>query len=134
MNKINYQANWGKLYISLGVLFGLLFILGGLILKDFTIFLNIIAAFVVIYMGYGMLKKPSATYDVHEIIVYSVFGSVRYHYAISLTDKLRFEKDKVYLNDKKLKLNSWMIDQKDWQRFREFYDENLGLMSELQEN
>ncbi len=134
MNKIMYQASWGKLYLILGVLFGLLFILGALILKDYTVLFNLIASLVVIYFGYGMLKKPYLIYSTSEIIVYSTFGTVRHTYPILESDNLIFDNERVYLNGKKLKINSWMLEKKEWRRFHQFYDDQLGLLSELTED
>jgi hypothetical protein len=131
MKEIKYQANWGRLYILLGVLFGLLFVIGALILEDFTIFLNILASFMVIYIGYAMLKKPYAGYNKNEIKVFTFLGATRHHYKITADNPIQIENNRLYMGGKKLKLNSWMIDAKDWDRLKIFYDQDASLLNEL---
>ncbi len=55
--EIKYQPVWGKLYIFSGLLFGLLFIFGALVLVDFSLLFNLIASIIVVYIGYAMLKS-----------------------------------------------------------------------------
>lgn len=131
--EIKYQPVWGKLYIFSGLLFGLLFIFGALVLVDFSLLFNLIASIIVVYIGYAMLKKPYATYTAHEIVVYSYVGSVRHRYTISQGDKWTARQNNLFLNGKKLKLNAWMIDKKDWIRFQEFFMQDDYLMNELKD-
>lgn len=131
--EIKYQAIWGKLYILLGILFGLLFVFGAWILQDFSIIFNLIASVIVIYIGYAMLNKPYATYSQTEIVVYHFLGTVRHRYTINPDDKLKARENNMFLNGKKLKLNAWMIDKKDWVRFQEFFIQDAQMMNELQD-
>ena len=133
IEEIKYQAIWGKLYILLGVLFGLLFIFGGILLKDYSVFLNILASAIVIYLGYNMLKRPYARFGEKEIIVYGFFGSVRKHYEFENKDKIVIQGDRLYLNNVKLKINPWMIDKKDWSRLLDYFNPGESIINELQE-
>lgn len=124
--EIKYQSIWGKGYILFGVLFGLLFIFCALLLNDFTIFLNVIASIIVIYIGYSMLKQPYAKYSHSEIMVYSFTGAVRKHYQFNDKNETTISGNKLYQNGQKLKLNDWMISKRDWKRMIAFYEGSDG--------
>ncbi|NOQ76097.1 MAG: hypothetical protein GQ574_29095 [Crocinitomix sp.] len=132
IGEIKYQAIWAKVYILLGVLFGLLFIFAGIMLEDYTIILNVIAAAIVIYYGYFMLNNPSANYSEKEIKVFGIFGSVRKHYKFENVDAIKIRNNRLYLNGKKLQLSPWMVDQQDWQRLLAFFNEEEALLGELE--
>ncbi len=133
IQEIKYQAIWGKLYILLGVLFGLLFIFGALILSDFSIFFNLIASIIVIYTGYSMLKRPYARYTENEIIVYTIFGSQRKKYAVNDPNSIRLSRNRLFIGNKKLRLNNWLINKKDWERMLIFFELRDSLFTELKD-
>ncbi len=132
IGEIKYQAIWAKGYILLGVLFGLLFIFGGIILEDYTVMLNVIAAAIVIYYGYTMLKQPYAKYNDKEIKVFGFLGSVRKHYQFDNTDAIEIKENRLYLAGRKLQINSWMVDKQDWQRLLAFFNEDEAFLNELE--
>ncbi|MDG1913861.1 MAG: hypothetical protein P8I55_04635 [Crocinitomix sp.] len=131
ISEIKYQAIWAKGYILFGVLFGLLFVLGGIILKDYTILFNLIAAAIVIYFGYSMLKQPYAKYSDKEIKVFGFLGSVRKHYEFKSADTIEIKDNRLYLAGRKLQISSWMVDKKDWQRLLAFYNAEEAFLDEL---
>lgn len=132
LNEIKYRAIWGKLYILLGVLFGLLFLFGSFLLKDYTILLNLVAAFIVIYLGYSMLKRPNIKYSGKEIMVMGFMGSIRKHYWFESKSEITIRNNRLYRNNKKLKMNDWMVDKKDWNRMIAFFSgEEKVIMDEL---
>lgn len=131
VNEIKYQAIWAKGYILLGVLFGLLFIFGAIILDDFTILFNLIAAVIVIYFGYSMLKQSYAIYSDKEIKVFGFLGTVRKHYIFNTVDAIEIRDNRLYLSGRKLQLSPWMVDKKDWQRLLAFYSAEEAFLDEL---
>ncbi len=131
--EIKYQTNWARLYILLGILFGLMFIFGGLLLKDYTVFFNLIAAFIVIYIGWGMLKRPYAIYNNTELIVYGLTSAVRKHYQFKTAQEVEIHKNRLYLNGKKLKINGWIVAKADWQRMLRFFGDDAPF-NELQDD
>lgn len=131
---VNYQIIWSRLYILFGVLFGLLFIFGALILKDYTIFFNLIASFIIIYIGYGMLNRPYAKYNAKELIIYGLTGHIRKQYTYASPKEITLKNDRLYLHGKRLKINKWIVDKADWKRLREFYESDLIGLDELKEN
>ena len=112
-------------------MFGLLFVLGGIILKDYTILFNLIAAAIVIYFGYSMLKQPYAKYSDKEIKVFGFLGSVRKHYEFKSADTIEIKDNRLYLAGRKLQISSWMVDKKDWQRLLAFYNAEEAFLDEL---
>lgn len=132
LNEIKYQAIWGKLYILLGVLFGLLFVFGAFLLKDYTILLNLAATFIVIYLGYSMLNRPNIKYNDKEIMVMGFMGSIRKHYRFESKSEITIRNNRLYQGGKKLRMNNWMVDKKDWNRMIAFFsDEGEVIMEEL---
>jgi hypothetical protein len=131
ISEIKYQAIWAKGYILFGVLFGLLFVFGGIILKDYTIFFNLIASAIVIYFGYSMLKQPYAKYSDKEIKVFGFLGAVRKHYEFKNVDAIEIKANRLYLAGKKLQISPWMVDKKDWQRLLAFYNADEAFLDEL---
>ena len=127
---VKYQTIWGICYILCGIAFAVIFVLGGYILNDPSIYLNLIAAIFIIYIGNNIRTKPYIEYDNNEIIVYNLFGTIKKRYALDVLSDLVITNKKFYLKGKKLKLNHWFIDKQDWYRFENFYN-NESLLEEL---
>lgn len=117
MKTIKYQSIWGRLYILLGILFSLLFIIGSFILGDLLVLTNLAASILILVIGKNILKNPYVTYTNKEITVYGLLGNKRKQYIIKKSDTIKTQNQSIYLNDKKLKLNHWFIDKGDWKRF-----------------
>lgn len=130
-NRINYQAIWARMYILSGVLFGLLFIVGAYILKDWTVLYNLLAAVLITAIGIGMLRHPYATYGEHEIRVNGFFGIERKHYHFNSRNDIKIDNHRLYLNGKKLSISRWLVDKADYNRMEAFYDAEAALIDEL---
>lgn len=133
MNEIKFQAIWGRAYLILGTSFALLFIIGAVVLKDYAIFLNLLAATLIIYIGNSMLKRPYAVYSETEIKVFGHVGKLRKHYQFEKKTQVSIKENSAYLNGEKLKLSAWMVDKQDWNRFITFFDSDSAFMQELQD-
>ncbi|WP_027420973.1 hypothetical protein [Crocinitomix catalasitica] len=127
---VRYQTIWGICYILSGIAFAIVFILGGYILADPSIYLNLIAAVIIIYIGNNIRTKPYIRYDQNEILVYNLFGSIRKRYKIENESTLTITNKKFYIAGKKLRLNHWFMDKQDWHRFESFYNRE-PLLDEL---
>lgn len=130
-NEIKYQAIWGRLYILLGVLFGILFVSGGVILNDYTIYFNLIGSVIIIHIGYSMLNQPYVRYAENELVVYGFLGQARKHYKFDSIHSIKIKDNRLYHQNKKLKLNNWMVDKQDWKRMLAFFDPEDKLINEL---
>ena len=119
--EIRYQSLWGRLYITFSLLFGVVFILGAIVLEDITIAINLLLCIVMLIIGNTMLKKPYAVYNEKEIIQYSIYGSVRKHHCFERKEEVEIKNNHLYLNGKKLKMNNWFVRKKDWERAKRFY-------------
>lgn len=133
MNEIKFQAIWGRTYFILGVLFGLLFIMGAIILNDYSILLNLLAAALIIYIGKQMLSRSYALYNEREIKVFGHVGALRKHYQFTDKKQITIQSNAAYLNGEKLKISAWMVDKQDWKRFIDFYDTDNAYLHELQD-
>ncbi|MEZ4924395.1 MAG: hypothetical protein R2780_14580 [Crocinitomicaceae bacterium] len=120
MQEVKYNAVYGRLYILLGILFSVIFVVGGIILNDLTIYFNLLASAAIIYIGNNVLKNPYAKFDAQNIILYSFWGSERHHYTFKKSD-LKLKNGRIYLNKEKLKMNSWFLAKNDWNRILQFY-------------
>ena len=133
MNEIKFQAIWGRLYLILGILFGILFIFGAIILRDYSILLNLLAAALIIYIGNRMLLRSYALYNEHEIKVYGHVGALCKHYQFTDKKEVQIKNNSAYLKGEKLKISAWMVDKQDWKRFIDYYDKDNAFMHELQD-
>lgn len=133
MYQIHYNKIWGRLYITIGILTGIIFITGGFTLNDWTIYGYLLASFYIIAIGYSMLKKHYVTYDFIEIRIYGHFGMLRKVYHFDGPNDILVKNNRLYCNGKKLRLNDWLVDKQDWERMKNFYSEkDEVLMQELQ--
>lgn len=131
MRVVRYQIIWGNTYMLFGVLFNLLFIVSSIILKDLSIIINIIGGVIIFSIGWGMRKFPYLKYSKNEIQVINYFGSIRKHYTFNKKSEIVIVQNNIYLRTKKLKINKWMTNKGDWNRFLSFYDSEANFMGEL---
>jgi hypothetical protein len=122
MQSIKYKAVYGRIYIFFGILFTVVFIAGGIILDDPINYAYAIASLFMIQIGWNVLKKPYAEFDQKTIILYSFLGKIREKYEFSSNKELKLIKNRIYLNNKKLKMNSWFLATNDWKRILAFYE------------
>lgn len=130
-NQINYQTSWARLYLLCGVLFGVLFVVGAIILRDWFILFNILAAILIMGIGWGMLRYPYATYTSNEIKVFGFFGTERKHYTFDSKAAIDVSNHRLYLNGKRLQINRWLVDKADYKRMEAFFDREKAFMNEL---
>ncbi|MFT4601462.1 MAG: hypothetical protein ACI857_001642 [Arenicella sp.] len=130
-----YRPVIGRLYIIFGILFIGIFIMGLIILQDWTNIIYALASSFLIYIGYSVLKKPYASYSEKDVVLYSFYGKTRNNHTFLTKKDLKVTENNIFLNDKKLKMNSWFLRPADWRRLQEFFDteENVKLLSELQD-
>jgi len=109
--------------------------MGLVILQDWKNILYAIISSFLIYIGYSIIKNPYATYSDKEIILFSFYGKSREKHEFSDKKAVKVTEKNIFLEGKKLKMNSWFLRQADWRRLREFYspDQNASLLSELQD-
>ena len=129
--KIRYQPIWGRLYIVLALIFAAIFVVGAVILHDSSIYLNLVLCAVIFMIGQSMIKRPYAIYTDTDIIQYSFWGSIRKHYQFKDRGEIEVRNNHLYLKGKKLKMNSWFLDPKDWDRVLAYYSGKEEWMDEL---
>lgn len=124
-----------KVYIVFGILFMSVFLLGAFVLEDWTNLVFCASSSLIVYIGFSALKNPSASYNSKELIVYSLFGKIRFKYNYQSTDQVKIKNNLLYLDSKKLKLNHWFIQQEDWRRMMQFFSgDNEDILNELKES
>ncbi len=109
--------------------------MGLVILHDWKNILYALISSFLIYIGYSIIKNPYANYSDNEINLYSFYGKSREKHEFTAKNEVKVTEKNIFLNGKKLKMNSWFLRQADWRRIQEFYspDENASLLSELQD-
>lgn len=122
MQTIRYKSVYGRIYIFFGILFTIVFIAGAIILSDLFNLIYAVASVFMIQMGWNMLKKPYAEFDQKTIILYSFWGNIRNKYEFSSKNDLKLKNNRIWLADKKLKMNSWFLATNDWKRILKYYD------------
>ena len=122
-----------KVYIVLGIAFMSIFLLGAFVLEDWTNLMFCASSSLIVYIGFSALKNPSASYNSKELIVYSLFGRIRFKYPYQSTEQVKIQNNLLYLDGKKMKLNHWFIQQEDWRRMVQFFSDDQSMPEELQE-
>ena len=135
-NKIFIRPSIARLYITFGVIFMLIFILGSLVLHDMINLLYFLASSLLIVFGIIALKSPYAIYDEKELILFNLFGKIRIKYTFSSKNSIVIKKNFLYLNGEKMKINKWFIQREEWNRMIQFYstDNNDMIFRELQDD
>ena len=135
-NKIFIRPSIARLYITFGVIFMLIFILGTLVLHDMINLLYFLASSLLIVFGIIALKSPYAIYDEKELILFNLFGKIRIKYTFSSKNSIVIKKNFLYLNGEKMKINKWFIQREEWNRMIQFYstDNNDMIFRELQDD
>lgn len=125
---IKYHFIWTNLFIIIGVFCGVIFLIGGAVLNDLTIYLYIIIAILPVYIGVNLKKINYAEVSSKDIKVYGLFGQLRHHYQLKGEDKFFVKSNKFYLKQPqksiKIKINSWFVNQLDWQNAIELFTLN----------
>lgn len=111
MNETNgevwYLRTWGTFHLVVGIIFSVIFILGAIVINDYTFLLYLILSAGLIYMGINRLKKPYIEYSAQHITVRGVFGEIAKNYIIQKSDIIHVKNNSVFLNSKKMKFNHW---------------------------
>ncbi len=125
---IKYHFIWTNLFILIGVFSGIIFLIGGTVLNDFTIYLYVIIAILPIYTGVNLKKINYAEVSKNNIKVYGLFGQLKHHYRLKGDDKFFVKNNNIYLKQAqktiKIKMNSWFVNQLDWQNAIELFSLN----------
>lgn len=134
-NTLYYRPVVGRVYITFGILFILIFIMGTIILKDYWNILYAIASSFLIYIGNNIIKNPYAQFSENELVLFSFYGKTREKHSFTSKKQVNFKNKLVYIDGKKVKLNSWFIQNSDWRRFEAFYanDQSQDVMNVLQD-
>lgn len=137
-----YHRTWGTLHITLGILFGLIFVIGAVVLRDPFLAVYFLAAPGLIVMGWMRLKKPYVVFterfpgsnDVKgEIRVNGLFGGVQQTYTYREPSEIVAKNNRLYQNGRKLRFNSWFINRHQWKKMYRYYGEDLSPADELQD-
>ncbi len=131
MYQINYDKKWAIIYWVAGFGTGIIFILGGFILRDYTLPFYAISSAYLAAIGFSISKNPYCFYGLTEIKVFGHFKMERKIYRFDGPGDVKVKNNRLYINGKKLKLSAWMVDKQDWKRMLELYSPEDGFMNEL---
>jgi len=131
MIKIYYKQIWGSLYLILGIIFSVLFILGFLVLHDFYILTYLILSIGLIVMGFFRLKTPYLICNKNEILVFGLIGNVLYRYSFLNDTEISINKNRFYLNGKKMKFNVWFTNKHHWKQLYQRFSNEVKIEDEL---
>lgn len=128
-----YRPIIGRLYITSGILFTLIFVIGLFLLGEWLNLVYAICSLAIIYIGAQILKHPYATYSESQINLNNFWGSVREQHDLVDIKAVEVTENNLFLNGKKLKMNAWFLQKSDWDRMQRFYTSGSGLEDELKE-
>jgi hypothetical protein len=116
---IKYKQTLTNIYILIGVLCSIIFLIGGYLLNDYLILTYTLVAILPIYVGYKMKTNKYAEASISEIKVYGLLGQLRKHYQLQPQEKFVIKSNRVYIKQPnkliKVKMYSWFVNQYDWQ-------------------
>lgn len=130
---IYIKASIARLYIVLGILFVLIFLMGTLVLKDYTNLLYAASSTFLIVIGVVALKKPYADFGENELILYNFVGKIRIKYTFDDKNAIKVENDKLYFEGEKMKISKSFVNKEEWNRLIHFYSEDAPLLDELKD-
>lgn len=127
-----YLSAWGAFHILTGIIFSVIFVLGAVVLKDFTFLAYLFLSFGLIFLGIIRLKKPYLICSDFKITVIGMFGQAIHQYTWTDKKELQIRGNRFYLNNQKLKFNNWFTNQNQYQNMIRFYSGSELLSDELQ--
>jgi len=133
VNEVWYLRIWGTFHLVVGFVFSLVFIVGALFLKDYSLFLYLLFSGLLIYMGLIRLRKPYLTYNTNKILMYGMFGEISKTYTWNTANDLVVKDKRIFLTGKKLPFNAWFTNRHQYERMLEFFSGEKALEDELQE-
>jgi hypothetical protein len=117
---INYKRAWTNMYVFVGVLCILIFLLGFIMVGDYMNLVYILASIVPIYIGFHMRKSPYAVVSRSKIEVFGLFGELKHVYECDEKSTFLRRNNKIFIQTKegmkKIKMNKWCVNQGDWNR------------------
>lgn len=131
-NTLHYRPILGRLYITAGILFTLIFIIGLAVLGEWLNLVYAICSLAIIYIGIQINRHPYAEYSAKAITLNNFWGSSREQHEFESINAIEVTDQHVFLNGIKLKMNAWFLQKGDWDRMKRFYSDSSEL-EELQE-
>lgn len=131
-NTLHYRPLVGRLYVTAGILFTCIFIIGWIVLDEWLNLFYAICSLAVIYIGIQINRHPYAEYSAKAITLNNFWGSSREQHEFDSINAIEVTQQHVFLNGKKLKMNAWFLQKGDWMRMKRFYSDAAEL-DELQE-
>lgn len=116
--EVHYKKFWGYFFIGGGVINAALYFLN-VMLRNNLWQLALVAA-VLFLVGRQYLKKPIFSISDNKLVIYALVGPARKTHEFSSFDEFRIEKDKVYINDKKIGISKSVTDKRDWEEFLKY--------------
>lgn len=122
-----------RIYIVLGILFVLIFVLGAIILQDPINILYAASSTFLIIIGAVALKSPYADFDENQLIIYNFVGKIRIKYTFDDKNDVIVKNDKLYFQGEKMKISKSFVNPEEWDRLIQFYSEPDFLINELKD-
>ncbi len=130
---IYIKSSIARIYIVLGILFVLIFVLGAIILQDFINILYAVSSTFLIIIGAVALKSPYADFDENQLIIYNFVGKIRIKYTFDDKNDIKVKNDKLYFQGEKMKISKSFVNPEEWNRLIQFYSEPDFLINELKD-
>ena len=115
---INYKKSWINMYVLVGIVCVLIFLLGFFMVGDYMNLLYSLASIPLIYFGFHMKKNPYAVVSISKIEVFGLFGELKHVYVSDDKSIFLRKNNKIFIQSKegtkKIKMNKWFVNQDDW--------------------
>ncbi|MBI3136531.1 MAG: hypothetical protein HYZ14_17785 [Bacteroidetes bacterium] len=128
-----YLRIWGTFHVVVGAVFSVIFMLGAVVLNDYSFLLYLLFSGLLLYMGLVRLRKPYLVYSPNKIEVRGTYGEIYKTYTWEKADEVSVKDNRIFLNGKKLRFNAWFTNKHQYNRMIRFFSGEILVADELQD-
>lgn len=128
-----YLRVWGTFHIVTGIIFSVIFILGALVVKDYSFLAYLILSGGLIFTGYQRLSKPYLILYKNSIEVRGLFGEISKKYEWTNKKELSAISGRIYLRRSKMHFNNWFTNKHQYEKLLRYCSDTTSLADELQD-
>jgi len=128
-----YLRAWGTFHVITGIIFSIIFILGAVVIKDYSFLAYLFLSGGLIFIGFQRLTKPYIIVFNRHIEVRGLFGEIAKKYEWEDKKELSIKSGRIYLGSKKMQFNKWFTNQHQYEKLLRYCSNTASTADELQD-
>ena len=128
-----YLRAWGAFHVVTGIIFSVIFILGAVVVKDYSFLAYLILSGGLIFTGYQRLSKPYLILYKNNLEVRGLFGEISKKDEWTTMNELTVRSGRIYLRKSKMHFNSWFTNKYQYEKLLRYCSDKTSLADELQD-